>query len=93
MTARTNSVAVRLLVLFVALGAVFLLLTLVGAADGLPTPSRAYIVESGDTLWEIAADVTPRGGDVRDAVAVIAVVNGLADATIQPGQALLIPAF
>ena len=53
-----------------------------------PTP-RVHRVETGDTLWSIAAE--RYGGDPRAGVWKLQQANGLDEATIVPGQRLLIP--
>lgn len=73
--------AVLLLLLIVALWAAR---TSSGAA-----PEARYLVVPGDTLWSIAEAHV--GGDPREAVWRIEDRNHLADATITPGQVLLLP--
>jgi nucleoid-associated protein YgaU len=80
----------RLLVLALAVGAVFLLLTSANA-DELPAPTTSHVVAAGDTLWALAADLTEPGADVRRVVAEIEQLNGLDGATIYPGQVLTLP--
>jgi LysM repeat protein len=63
-------------------------------ADG---PERAvevvtHAVQSGETLWQIAAAVAAPGEDVRDVVAELQELNGLADGSLTAGQVLLLPA-
>ena len=48
-----------------------------------------YRVEAYDTLWSIAA--SHYGGDPREAVWRIQDANGLAGATVRPGQKLVLP--
>ena len=50
---------------------------------------RVYVVQPHDTLWAIAARTSP--GDVREAVWKLERRNHLADATIVPGERLLVP--
>jgi nucleoid-associated protein YgaU len=48
-----------------------------------------YRVQPYDTLWTIAS--AHYGGDVRDAVWRIERANRLRDATVRPGQRLVLP--
>lgn len=90
MTRTTSAPSVRLLVLVVALASIFLLLaTRVDAVDTEAT--AVYVVESGDTLWDIAAQVSKGEGDVRAVVGRIRSLNDLDQAIIHPGQRLLVP--
>lgn len=57
-----------------------------------PAPLGTVTVQSGQTLWQIASDVALPGEDVRDVVAEIKEVNGLATADIQAGQQLYVRA-
>ncbi len=84
----------RRLVLFVVL-----VLVVVGLALGAARPSRGagdgaaearYVVRPGDTLWEIADE--RYDGDPREAVWRIQQRNGLTDATLAPGDVLVLPA-
>lgn len=63
-------------------------------ADG---PQRAtevatHAVVAGETLWQIASDVAAPGEDVRDVVAQLRDLNGMADSSLIAGQVLLVPA-
>jgi len=74
------------------LALVLLLATTVSAGSGSASAVPAeYRVEAGDTLWEIAAERTSRGGDVRSTVASITDLNDLTSSLIRPGQLLLVP--
>jgi hypothetical protein len=48
-----------------------------------------YRVQPHDTLWTIAA--SHYGGDVRAAIWRIEQANDLADATIRPGETIVLP--
>jgi LysM repeat protein len=53
-----------------------------------PTP-RHHTVRTGETLWSIA--VSSYAGDPREGVWKLQRRNGLASATIVPGQRLVLP--
>ena len=55
-------------------------------ATGTPQP---YRVQAGDTLWSIASE--HYHGDPRQGVWVIQRENGLAGASLMPGQVLMLP--
>jgi hypothetical protein len=60
--------------------------------DGLRLAGESsVVVEPGDTLWSIAATVAGGGEDVRGVVAEIRELNGLPDASLVPGQILVLP--
>jgi nucleoid-associated protein YgaU len=50
----------------------------------------SVVVEAGDSLWSIAAAVAG-DEDVRPVIDDIRELNGLADASVVPGQVLLLP--
>ncbi len=90
--ARINQLSVRLSMLLVAIAAAFLLVGGAGADAGTPpTPPQEYVVESGDTLWEVAARHTAPGDDVRVVIGQIKAASGIATSSLRPGQVLLIP--
>jgi LysM repeat protein len=64
-------------------------LSLARPSQGAGAESR-YVVQSGDTLWSIAA--TRYSGDPRKAVWRIEQRNGLAGRPLQPGTVLVLPA-
>jgi len=81
----------------VALALVLLLASAVVARADDPAIAVAgveyvsHTVRSGDTLWDIAADHTGSGDDVRDLIVDIKAVNRLGSSAITPGQVLRIP--
>jgi LysM repeat protein len=83
MFARVSSYLV-ILALLLALA-----LSLARPSQGAGAESR-YVVQSGDTLWSIAA--TRYSGDPRKAVWRIEQRNGLAGRPLQPGTVLVLPA-
>lgn len=77
----------------VALALAFALLTtLVGAsADGDVPIAGTTTLEGGETLWGIAADITPAGGDVRETVAVLLEANDFDSPTVPTGTLVRLP--
>jgi nucleoid-associated protein YgaU len=62
-----------------------------GGNDGLVLVSdSSVVVHEGDTLWSIAGAVAG-DQDIRAVVDAIRELNGLDDATLQPGQVLRLP--
>lgn len=57
---------------------------------GQSLPTRAVVVDEGDTLWGLASEVAP-SGDVRAVVHEIEELNALSGASLQIGQELAIP--
>lgn len=92
MTITTNAPQRLLVLLMVIVAASLLLLVSAVRADGGPVATETYVVQTGDTLWEIAAGHTTNGGDVRHAVYELRSLNGLSGSTIKPGQRLEVPA-
>ena len=82
-------VSPRILVALLALATVSVLATSVQADQ--PVAVQAYTVRPGDTLWSIAAEITPAGVDVREAIAVVRELNELDASVIHPGQVLKLP--
>ncbi len=92
MTITTKAPQRLLVLLLVVVAASFLLLASAVQADGGSAPTAAYTVQAGDTLWDIAATVTPAGSDVRAAVHDLRRLNDLDGSVILPGQVLRVPA-
>jgi LysM repeat protein len=92
MSHRKQLLSLRLLVLLIAVGAVFLLLSgRVAASTPMPEPVR-YRVQTGDTLWAIAGSMAEPGDDIRSVIGRIKELNDLSSSSIQQGQVLLLPA-
>lgn len=64
---------------------------LVAADSGESAAPTFHVVETGETLWEIAAHFAPRE-DPRRFIHRIGELNGLEDSRVFPGQQLIIPA-
>ncbi|MFQ5948473.1 MAG: LysM peptidoglycan-binding domain-containing protein [Acidimicrobiia bacterium] len=82
----------RVSVLLGAIAVALALLLATAVQAGAPVgPVDAYRVLPGDTLWEIAADRTGSGDDIRGTVFEIRRLNGLDGSLIRPGQVLRVP--
>lgn len=89
---QTPSIRLRALVLPLALALVFLLLLAQRVQAGSElVPTEPYRVAAGDTLWDLAAERTVVGGDVRTTVDLIERASGLDTALLLPGQILQVP--
>ncbi|MDE0776299.1 MAG: LysM peptidoglycan-binding domain-containing protein [Nocardioides sp.] len=86
---RRGRVAVLLLGLTVllAIGVVFAGGSL---ASEEPAPTETIVVAPGDTLWEIASDLS-EDGDVRDMMRTIEQLNSLDTVALAVGQRLQVP--
>ncbi len=88
----------RLVVLLLVFSLAFVAFTMVGSpAVSTDEPhhasSRQVVVEPGQTLWDIAAEVAP-SQDPRGVIADIVDLNALVDAgSIRAGQPLYIPQY
>jgi LysM domain len=58
---------------------------------GTPEPTRVVMVGPGDTLYDLAAEATPEGGDVAAMVERIQRLNALDSGMVDVGQKLRIP--
>jgi nucleoid-associated protein YgaU len=63
--------------------------TVAARPSGAHGEKTVYRVQAYDTLWTIAS--ARYSGDVREAVWRIQNANGLPDATIHPGEVLVLP--
>lgn len=86
----------RLVVTFLFLGLLLAALTVFGATSaatgeaGDPVPTRTVMVDEGDTLWMIAAEVAAPG-EVREMVHRIEELNALSGAGLYVGQRIAVP--
>lgn len=58
-----------------------------------PAQLDTYTVARGESLWSIAADLTPQGGDVSATVITIKQLNALSGSQLRAGAQLYIPAI
>lgn len=61
---------------------------------GVPASADEIVisVDSGDTLWELAASYKKEGMDTREAVHSVMKRNGLSSSALEVGQELVLPA-
>jgi nucleoid-associated protein YgaU len=84
--------------LLLTLVTVLSLLTVVGLAalnadpgpSGLQDAPGSVVVQTGDTLWQIAAEVAP-AEDPSAVMALLRAANDLDGSALQPGQVLVVP--
>lgn len=75
---------------------VIVLVALVWARANEPEKATEYrlcIVQDGDTLWDIANEVTPDSRDIRDTIDEIEEKNDLVKGYIYEGQRLQVPVY
>ncbi len=76
-------------ILLIALLATFLGWSLLTRTVDGAGKAQVYVVQPGDTLWSIAA--ARYSGDPREGIWKLQRRNHLADATITPGERLVLP--
>lgn len=70
--------------------------TIFGANDSESLTKPVYseiIVQSGDTLWNLAEEFGPDNKDIREVVFEICKINEISADSIYPGQTILIPTY
>ena len=91
MTIRISTLT-RAVVLLTAVAVVFFLLLAAGAGAGSEVrPTELHVVAAGETIWSIAAQHTPAGGDVRTVVFDIERMNRIEGSMIRAGEQLVVP--
>mgnify|MGYP001814086949 CR=1 FL=1 len=92
---RQTTASSRALVIIstIVVALVLLLPSAFGATTGPPSavPTEDYVVRSGDTLWDIAAERTDVGEDVRGTITSIRRLNDLTSSMIMPGEIIMVP--
>ncbi len=86
----TIFLAVAILVVISLTGTIF------GANDAESLTKPVYsevIVQSGDTLWNLAQELGPDHKDLREVVFEICKLNDISADSIYPGQMILIPEY
>jgi hypothetical protein len=90
LTRRGRAVMLALLVLLASMASAVLFTTASRADQPVTGAPPTVVVQSGDTLWDVAARVMPPR-DGREAVAELRRLNGLRDSVVQPGEVLILP--
>lgn len=80
-----------LVLLAVLVAGLLLLLASAVTAGGDPVELVPYRVGAGDTLWEIAGEVSGPQGNVRAAIDQIKAHNDVSAATLQVGDVIMVP--
>lgn len=89
---KTNRVTIALTFIFI-ISFLFLMMTL-GNLNSYGDGEIEYIkvtVQSGDSLWKIADEVTPEHRDLRETMFKIIKHNNLESEIVYPGQLLEVP--
>ncbi len=94
LTARGRAVLRAVVVIGLVLGMVLAVLVLDRPAragtEAHPVAAVRYVVQPGDTLWDIAGRVAPEA-DRRDTVLRIVELNALSSSAVQAGQEIALP--
>lgn len=88
---RRGRVVIALLALLVLVGAGLIGQRAVAESPGSGVEVRLHTVAPGETLWQYAQSVRDSGDDLRDVVAELRDLNGLATAELRTGQVVLLP--
>ena len=86
-----KSVAITIIAVFFILAAgVMIFAEYCGSTlDGVKWAEEEYTVQSGDTLWEIAAGYCPQGVDLREWIHEVEKINGI-DGYIYAGDKITV---
>lgn len=78
-----------MVILFFIISSIF---ALINKVEGYQEPKYIeVVVESGDTVWDLAREVSPKDKDVRKSIYEIGIINNLDSYDIFPGQVIKIP--
>lgn len=84
------AVTLTLLALVAVVAVAFAGRSMASVENGAGVATRTVVVERGDTLWAIAAEVAP-AGEVREMVHRIQKLNALPDPALAEGQEIAVP--
>lgn len=93
----TTTVRARRMLVVAAVVLVTVVLGLFAGFEGAtagsqPVVADTVVVQSGDTVWGLARQITPTDGDVRDNVTAIRRLNDVDSAMLQVGTVVRLPA-
>lgn len=78
-----------MVILFFIVSSIF---ALINKVEGYQEPKYIeVVVESGDTVWNLARELSSKDKDVRKSIYEIGIINNLDSYDIFPGQVLKIP--
>ena len=60
-------------------------------AESVSPAVVSHVIQPGETLWELARDITPAGGDIRSSVALIRNANSMTSSDLVVGEVIVIP--
>ncbi|MDD2216134.1 MAG: LysM peptidoglycan-binding domain-containing protein [Eubacteriales bacterium] len=79
-------------ILFIAVVFIVGITTGMDQVASLSKPTyETILIQTGDTLWDLAKTYGPDNQDIRKTVHSICVINNIAPQDIQPGQSIRIP--
>jgi nucleoid-associated protein YgaU len=87
----TNALLRAAVLLTMIVAAFFLVFSSGVEADSAPHSTVLHVVKPGDTLWNLAAQSTPAGDDVRATVDLIRNINDLPSSTVLVGEEIELP--
>lgn len=68
------------------------MLALINRVEGYQEPEYIeVVVQNGDTVWDLARELSPKDKDVRKSIYEIGIINDLRSYDIFPGQVIRIP--
>ena len=79
--------------LLILLAIIIVVVLLVGCNANEPTDWAEYVVQSGDTVCDIATSIKPDYMDYRKTEYDIITKNNIKQAIIHPGHTILVPVY
>ena len=79
--------------LLIVVAVVIVVVLLIGCKANEPTEWAEYVVQSSDTVCDIAISIKPDGMDYREIEHYIIAKNNIEKAMIHPGHTILVPVY